>query len=111
MVILKDLCKSAAFVLQAIAFWQTGIYARKKTELAKLLGPEDRRILELNREVRGWMQEAEGIDADGKEAEAEIEVEEKREEEAEAGKLKDWSGLLLEWASAWIKKGQKGKIE
>ena len=36
--ILKDLCKSAVFVLQAIAFWQTGIYARKKTELAKLLG-------------------------------------------------------------------------
>ena len=109
MEILKDLCKSAVFVLQAIAFLQTGIYARKKTELAKLLGLEDRRILDLGREIRGWMQEAEGIDADGKEAEAEIEIEEKREEEA--GKWKDWSGLLLEWASAWIKRAQKGKSD
>ncbi len=108
-VILKDLCKSAAFVLQAIAFLQTGIYARKKTELAKLLEPEDRRILDWGREIRGWMQEADEMIVDGEEAE--IEIEEKREEEAEAGKLKDWSGLLLEWASAWIKRAQKGKIE
>ena len=44
--ILKGLYKSAAFTLQAIAFFQTERYEKEKIALRSRLQPEDRRILE-----------------------------------------------------------------
>ena len=44
--ILKGLYKSAAFTLQAIAFFQTKRYEKEKIALRSRLQPEDRRILE-----------------------------------------------------------------
>ncbi|MGI6010829.1 MAG: nucleotidyltransferase domain-containing protein [Ruminococcus sp.] len=44
--ILRDLYKASGFLLQAIAFYQTGIYKKRKSELLGLLQKEERRILE-----------------------------------------------------------------
>lgn len=44
--ILKGLYKSAVFTLQAIAFFQTGRYEKKKARLGFLLEESDRKILE-----------------------------------------------------------------
>lgn len=77
--ILKGLYKSAAFTLQATAFFQTGTYAKQKAALKAYLRPEDRRILET------------GIELKGKETFSNKE-------------LADLSTLLLNWASKWIRR-------
>ena len=84
--ILRDLYQSAGFTLQAIAYLQTGQYARKKQELCLLLQPEDRHILEVGMELR-------------------------QTREAPAESFQGWSEDLLRWASAWVQKsaGAEGK--
>ena len=60
--ILAGLYKSAAFVIQASYFLNTGQYVRSHSELAKLLTPDERRILapqnaafdDLSRELFEW---------------------------------------------------------
>ncbi len=42
---LRDLYKSASFVIQAVVYLQTGRYARKREELMEAAGEEERRIL------------------------------------------------------------------
>ena len=44
--ILRGLYKSAAFVVQAICFRQTGRFTRSQTRLAEIAAPEERQILE-----------------------------------------------------------------
>ena len=44
--ILKGLYKSASFVVQAIAFLQTGTYLRHQQELGEVLSPEEKTILD-----------------------------------------------------------------
>lgn len=82
--VLRGLYKSAAFILQAAAFLQTGNYARQKAELMRLLRLEDQTILEAGIRL--------------KEKEGELSGEE----------LEESSLQLLEWASGWIRRcGQK----
>lgn len=85
--ILRALYQSAGFTLQAIAYLQTGQYARKKQELCLLLQPEDRHILEVGMELR-------------------------QTREAPAESFQGWSEDLLRWASAWVQKsaGAEGKL-
>lgn len=77
--ILKGLYKSSVFTLQAIAFLQTGRYARKRTDLLSLLQEEEKPVL-----MRA-MEQKEGkacsAESHGKDTE-----------------------LLLQWASKWIRK-------
>ena len=44
--ILRGLYKSASFVVQAIAFKQTGVYIKHQTELLKVVLPEEQAIVE-----------------------------------------------------------------
>ena len=44
--ILRGLYKSASFVVQAIAFKQTGVYIKHQTELLKVVLPEEQTIVE-----------------------------------------------------------------
>lgn len=44
--ILQGLYKSASFVMQAIAFRQTGTYIRSQSQLLEILSPSDKEILE-----------------------------------------------------------------
>ena len=44
--IVRELYKSASFVVQAIAFRQTGIYIRRQTELLQRVSAEEREILD-----------------------------------------------------------------
>ena len=44
--ILKGLYKSASFVVQAICFWQTGIYMRHQTQLREVVSAEERVIVD-----------------------------------------------------------------
>ncbi len=46
--ILKDLCKAARFVMQAKYFLKTGIYIKKRSELAEAVSAQERQILEGN---------------------------------------------------------------
>lgn len=77
--ILRALYKSAGFTLQAIAYLQTGQYARKKQELCVLLQPEDRHILEVGMELKQIC-------------------------EVPAESFRGWSEDLLHWASARVQK-------
>ncbi len=43
----RGLYKSASFVVQAIAFKETGKYMSRQTELLQVVSPEERRILEI----------------------------------------------------------------
>lgn len=75
--ILKDLYKSASFTLQAIAFLQTGVYAKRKEDLRLLLKNKDKYILEKSMRLK-TMGDSEEPD------------------------LEELSSSLLEWASEWI---------
>lgn len=77
--ILKGLYKSAVFTLQAIAFLKTGVYEKKKKDLAGCLPLEDNNILSAALEIK----KANGLSPK---------------------ELTRFSGLLLEWASAVIRK-------
>ena len=44
--VLRGLYKSASFVVQAIAFWETGSYIRHQKELLQLVSPVERGILD-----------------------------------------------------------------
>ena len=77
--ILKGLYKSAAFTLQAIAFFQTGTYVKQKTALKSQLRPEDKNILETGMEL-------------------------KRKDTVSNEELDDFSALLIRWASEWIRR-------
>ena len=44
--LLRELYKSASFVVQAIAFRQTGHYFRRQTELLGVVSPDEQRIVE-----------------------------------------------------------------
>lgn len=77
--ILRGLYKSAAFTLQAVAFLRTGVYEKQREALRSRLRPEDRRILEAGMEL-------------------------KRKPAVSRRELADFSALLLDWASAWIRR-------
>ena len=77
--ILKGLYKSAAFTLQAIGFLETGSYQKRKEQLRQSLSDGDRRILEAGMELKG------------------------REQISEE-ELDRLSGMLLSWASGWIRR-------
>ncbi len=49
--ILRSLCKSARFVIQAIYFRQSGEYCKQKAKLAKAVPAPERRILEIETEL------------------------------------------------------------
>ena len=76
--ILKGLYKSAVFTLQAIAFLQTGSYKKKKTDLLPLLQEKDQNILRTS-----------------------IELKEKNSLSFE--EILQFSDLLLNWSSKWIR--------
>ena len=76
--ILKGLYKSAVFTLQAIAFLQTGSYKKKKTDLLPLLQEKDQNILRTS-----------------------IELKEKNSLSVE--EILQFSDLLLNWSSKWIR--------
>lgn len=77
--ILKAIYKSAVFILQAIAFYDTGKYERQKSTLQSLLKPKDQNILQSG-----------------------IELKEKDQiSKEEFDKL---SELMLNWASKWIQR-------
>ena len=77
--LLKGLYKSALFTLQAIAFIQTGEYARKKQDLANLLQQQDKGILNTAIKL-------------------------KAKKDFSADEFRQYSRVLLEWASGWIDK-------
>ena len=77
--IVKGLYKSAAFTLQAIGFLETGSYQKRKEQLRQSLSDGDRRILEAGMELKG------------------------REQISEE-ELDRLSGMLLSWASGWIRR-------
>ncbi len=77
--ILKELYKSAAFTLQAIAFLQTGSYEKQKASLMTRLPPEDAKILQTGMEL-------------------------KQRETVSHTELDGLSASLLDWASAWIRR-------
>lgn len=52
--ILKALCKSAIFVLQAKHFCDTGVYIEKKADLLSLLSAQDKEILDLYHLSKTW---------------------------------------------------------
>ncbi len=45
--VLKGLYKAAAFVVQALVFWQTGVYARQQRDLLALASSDERRIVDI----------------------------------------------------------------
>ena len=75
--ILKSLYKSASFTLQAIGFLKTGRYEKKKTDLFSLLNDKDGLVLKTGIEL-------------------------KNKEKLSRQELRDYSKLLLDWASKWI---------
>ena len=75
--ILRGLYKSAVFTLQAIAFLQTGIYAKQKAELLSVLQGRDRDILEKSMAI-------------------------KAKESISGAEQEELSAVLLAWASKWI---------
>ena len=75
--VLKDLYKSAAFTLQAIAYLRNGVFVRKQTELSDYLAPEDRKILE----TRLRLQKAETVSP---------------------AAFEEFSEQLMKWTSGWI---------
>lgn len=75
--ILKSLYKSASFTLQAIGFLKTGRYEKKKTDLFSLLNDKDGLVLKTGIEL-------------------------KNKEKLSRQELRDYSELLLDWASKWI---------
>ena len=77
--ILKGLYKSAVFTLQAIAFYQTGQYEKKKVRLGFLLEESDREILENYT----FLKQRKMICKE---------------------ELVSLSNILLQWASKWIKR-------
>lgn len=82
--ILKAIYKSAVFILQAIAFYDTGKYERQKSTLQSLLKPKDQNILQSG-----------------------IELKEKDQiSKEEFDKL---SELMLNWASKWIQRCKKAE--
>lgn len=80
--ILKSIYKSAIFILQAIAFYQTGTYEKQKSALQSLLKQEDHMILEAGMELKGK-------DKVSKE---------------EFDKL---SELIFNWAAKWLQKSKE----
>ncbi len=81
--VLQGLYKSAVFVLQAIAFLQTGIYARQKKDLHPLLRAPEQQVLQAALEIR-----------EGKEFPPDA--------------IQEYSGLLFHWAAGWIKRCSAG---
>ncbi len=77
--LLKELYKSAAFTLQAIAYLQTGVFERKQEKLSALLSPDEQKILEKRLLVK-----ERGIVSDDEFAQL--------------------SALLIRWSSKWILK-------
>lgn len=75
--ILKSLYKSASFTLQAIGFLETGRYEKKKTDLLPLLNDKDGFVLKNGMEL-------------------------KNKEKLSRQEFRDYSKLLLDWASKWI---------
>lgn len=75
--ILKSLYKSASFALQAISFFKTGRYEKKKTDLFSLLNDKDGLVLKTGMEL-------------------------KNKENLSDQEFTDYSELLLDWASKWI---------
>ena len=75
--LLKGLYKSAGFTLQAIAFWQTGSYTKKKTDLLPLLREDDQVVLKTVIQL-------------------------KEKETLSMEELQKYSEQLLNWASKWI---------
>ena len=75
--LLKGLYKSASFTQQAIAYLQTGRYARRKADLLALLPENERMVLQAGLELQA-------------------------RSEMSAAELRQYSGLLLNWASNWI---------
>ena len=51
--ILRGLYKSASFVVQAIAFWQTGTYISHQKELLEVVSPEERLIVDTFLTLKG----------------------------------------------------------
>ena len=82
--IMKESYKLAAFTLQAIAFWQTGRYEKKKEALLPLLAPEDRAILQAGIELK--------------------------EKDLSWEEGKPYAQRLLLWASRWIGGLDDGKV-
>ena len=74
MEILQSLYKSVAFTLQAVAFLEKGIYEKKKSALADLLSPNDRRVLDSGMSL-------------------------KAKDSLLDNELTEFSSLLLDWAS------------
>lgn len=72
--ILRELYKSAFFALQAAAFLQTGVYMKKKTDLMTVLSQKEKNVLEKSMELQ------------------------KRKDLSET-EFREWSAVLLEWAS------------
>lgn len=75
--ILKSLYKSASFTLQAIGFLKIGRYEKKKADLFSLLNDKDRLVLKTGIEL-------------------------KNKEKLSEQEFRDYSKLLLDWASKWI---------
>ena len=75
--ILKSLYKSASFTLQAIGFLNTGRYEKKKAQLLPLLNDINELVLKIGIEI-------------------------KNKEKLSRQELRDYSELLLDWASKWI---------
>ena len=75
--ILRDLYKSAAFTLQAIAFLQTGVYEKQREALRCRLAPADARILEIGKRLK-----------DG--------------EDCRDERFEEYAAVLLEWARGQI---------
>lgn len=75
--ILKSLYKSASFTLQAIGFLNTGRYEKKKAQLLPLLNDINELVLKIGIEL-------------------------KNKEKLSRQELRDYSELLLDWASKWI---------
>ena len=50
--ILQGLYKSAAFVIQAITFKQTGKYIRSQNDLLQIVSPEERRIVNTSKSLK-----------------------------------------------------------
>ena len=77
--LLKELYKTAAFTLQAIAYLQTGVFVRRQEALAAFLQPEEQEILVQRLRLKN----APITEAD----------------------FEALSALLMRWASKWITEG------
>lgn len=76
--ILKNLYKSAAFTLQAIAFLNTERYERKKEDLLDILEEADQHILRTGMTLR-------------------------KKRDVPSDELLEYSRMLIDWSSRWIK--------